>query len=170
MSSFGTTASQRDVKLPRVTGVKNKQAAPTQVRTQAGNAGSSCPPFAVPRLLHCWTDCAYSCVESECNAGIPGRRVCLCCCCRHPLPPVLPPATPPALPPQSIPSALQITAEQILRESKALQEAERQAPTVKITDPEELAEYRLQARLCPLPRPLMLPAPAWVAAASGAVT
>ena len=41
---------------------------------------------------------------------------------------------------------LQITAEQILRESKALQEAEQKAPVVKITDPEELAEYRLQVR------------------------
>ena len=41
---------------------------------------------------------------------------------------------------------MQITAEQILRESKALQEAEQKAPVVKITDPEELAEYRLQVR------------------------
>jgi hypothetical protein len=41
---------------------------------------------------------------------------------------------------------LQITAEQILRESKALQEAEHKAPVIKITDPEELAEYRLQVR------------------------
>ncbi|KAL4860107.1 Crooked neck-like protein 1 [Chlorella vulgaris] len=65
----GTTAGQREHKLPRVTGVKNKQAAPTQ-----------------------------------------------------------------------------ITAEQILRESKALQDAEIKAPTIKITDPEELAEYRLQKR------------------------
>ncbi|PRW59332.1 Crooked neck 1 [Chlorella sorokiniana] len=40
----------------------------------------------------------------------------------------------------------QITAEQILRESKALIDAEHKAPTVKITDPEELAEYRLSKR------------------------
>lgn len=45
-----------------------------------------------------------------------------------------------------MPFPLQITAEQILRESKALQEAEHKAPVIKITDPEELAEYRLQVR------------------------
>lgn len=31
----GTTASQREHKLPRVTGVKNKQAAPTQASAQS---------------------------------------------------------------------------------------------------------------------------------------
>lgn len=37
------------------------------------------------------------------------------------------------------PAPTQITAEQILRESKALQADEFQPPAVKITDPEELA-------------------------------
>uniref|UniRef100_A0A1D1ZQ99 Crooked neck-like protein 1 n=1 Tax=Auxenochlorella protothecoides TaxID=3075 RepID=A0A1D1ZQ99_AUXPR len=40
----------------------------------------------------------------------------------------------------------QITAEQILRESKALQADDFKAPVVKISDPEELAEYRLAKR------------------------
>jgi len=44
------------------------------------------------------------------------------------------------------PAATQITAEQILRESKMLQADAFQAPTVKITDPEELAEYRMGKR------------------------
>lgn len=56
------------------------------------------------------------------------------------------------------PTCLQITAEQILRESKALIDAEHKAPKVKITDPEELAEYRLAVRAlmlsCDLPLPL----------------
>lgn len=51
MSSFGTTASQREVKLPRVTGVKNKQAAPTQVRAQAGSTGSGCQPYGCPSVV-----------------------------------------------------------------------------------------------------------------------
>ena len=37
------------------------------------------------------------------------------------------------------PAATQITAEQLLRESKSLQADEFQPPSVKITDPEELA-------------------------------
>ena len=41
---------------------------------------------------------------------------------------------------------LQITAEQILRESQALQEQDFKPPTQKITDPTELAEYRLRKR------------------------
>lgn len=40
----------------------------------------------------------------------------------------------------------QITAEQILRESQALQEQDFKPPTQKITDPTELAEYRLRKR------------------------
>lgn len=37
---------------------------------------------------------------------------------------------------------IQITAEQILREALERQEAEPKAPKQKITDPEELADYR----------------------------
>jgi crooked neck len=44
------------------------------------------------------------------------------------------------------PAATQITAEQILRESKSLQADEFQPPVVKITDPEELAQYRMTKR------------------------
>ncbi|GAB4816800.1 hypothetical protein N2152v2_003846 [Parachlorella kessleri] len=44
------------------------------------------------------------------------------------------------------PADKQITAEQILRESKALQQDAFKPPTQKITDPEELAEYRLSKR------------------------
>lgn len=44
------------------------------------------------------------------------------------------------------PAPTQITAEQILRESKALQADEFKPPKVTITDPEELAEYRLNKR------------------------
>lgn len=44
------------------------------------------------------------------------------------------------------PAPTQITAEQILRESKSLQADEFQAPSVKITDPQELAEYRMGKR------------------------
>ena len=44
------------------------------------------------------------------------------------------------------PAPTQITAEQLLRESKALQADEFKAPKVTITDPEELAEYRLAKR------------------------
>ena len=40
----------------------------------------------------------------------------------------------------------QITAEQILRESQALQEQDFKPPSQKITDPTELAEYRLRKR------------------------
>lgn len=40
----------------------------------------------------------------------------------------------------------QITAEQLLRESQALQEQDFKPPTQKITDPTELAEYRLRKR------------------------
>ena len=40
----------------------------------------------------------------------------------------------------------QITAEQILRESRELQEQGFKPPTQKITDPTELAEYRLRKR------------------------
>lgn len=43
-------------------------------------------------------------------------------------------------------SGLQITAEQILRESQALQEQDFKPPTQKVTDPTELAEYRLRKR------------------------
>ena len=43
-------------------------------------------------------------------------------------------------------SVLQITAEQILRESQALQDQDFKPPTQKITDPTELAEYRLRKR------------------------
>jgi len=41
---------------------------------------------------------------------------------------------------------LQITAEQILRESKELQEVDFKAPKQKISSPAELAEYRLRKR------------------------
>lgn len=44
------------------------------------------------------------------------------------------------------PAATQITAEQLLRESKMLQADAFKAPSVKITDPEELAEYRMGKR------------------------
>ena len=44
------------------------------------------------------------------------------------------------------PVLLQITAEQILRESRELQEQGFKPPTQKITDPTELAEYRLRKR------------------------
>ena len=41
---------------------------------------------------------------------------------------------------------MQITSEQILREARELQEKDFKPPTQKITDPEELAEYRLKKR------------------------
>ena len=41
---------------------------------------------------------------------------------------------------------LQITVEQILRESKELQEQDFKPPRQKISDPQELAEYRLRKR------------------------
>ena len=41
---------------------------------------------------------------------------------------------------------LQITAEQILREARELQEQDFKAPKQKITDETELAEYRLRKR------------------------
>ena len=41
---------------------------------------------------------------------------------------------------------MQITAEQILREARELQEQDFKPPTQKITDPTELAEYRLRKR------------------------
>lgn len=41
---------------------------------------------------------------------------------------------------------MQITAEQILRESQVLQESDFKPPTQKITDPTELNEYRLRKR------------------------
>jgi len=44
------------------------------------------------------------------------------------------------------PAPVQITAEQILREAKERQEAEIKPPRQKITDAEELAEYRLRKR------------------------
>eukprot|EP01103_Thecamoeba_quadrilineata_P012753 TRINITY_DN336_c0_g2_i1.p1 TRINITY_DN336_c0_g2~~TRINITY_DN336_c0_g2_i1.p1 ORF type:complete len:676 (-),score=115.55 TRINITY_DN336_c0_g2_i1:129-2156(-) len=44
------------------------------------------------------------------------------------------------------PAAVQITAEQILREAQERQEAEPRPPRQKITDPEELAEYRMRKR------------------------
>lgn len=45
------------------------------------------------------------------------------------------------------PADRQITAEQILREAKEIQlEDDRRAPKTIITDPEELAEYRLMKR------------------------
>uniref|UniRef100_A0A7I4AFQ1 Uncharacterized protein n=1 Tax=Physcomitrium patens TaxID=3218 RepID=A0A7I4AFQ1_PHYPA len=44
------------------------------------------------------------------------------------------------------PAPLQITAEQILREARERQEAEIRPPKQKITDAEELAEYRLRKR------------------------
>ena len=44
------------------------------------------------------------------------------------------------------PAGIQITAEQLLRESKALQSDEFKPPKVTITDPQELAEYRLAKR------------------------
>lgn len=40
----------------------------------------------------------------------------------------------------------QITAEQILREAQVLQDKDFKAPKQVITDPEELAEYRLRKR------------------------
>jgi hypothetical protein len=40
------------------------------------------------------------------------------------------------------PAPVQITAEQILREAKERQEADPKAPKSKITDPDELADYR----------------------------
>ena len=66
-------------------------------------------------------------------AGAGGGCAAAGVCSRAPLPPPRP-------------THLQITAEQLLRESKALQESELKAPVVKLTDPEELAEYRLQKR------------------------
>lgn len=42
--------------------------------------------------------------------------------------------------------AVQITAEQILRESKELQEVDFKPPKQKISSPAELAEYRLRKR------------------------
>jgi hypothetical protein len=45
------------------------------------------------------------------------------------------------------PAPLQITAEQLLREALARQEAEPKPPKQNITDPEELDEYR-QVVLC----------------------
>mmetsp|Transcript_7023 Transcript_7023/g.25892 ORF Transcript_7023/g.25892 Transcript_7023/m.25892 type:complete len:723 (+) Transcript_7023:146-2314(+) len=44
------------------------------------------------------------------------------------------------------PAPVQITAEQIVREAKDFQEEDFRAPKSKITDPEELAEYRLRKR------------------------
>ncbi|KAL3498965.1 hypothetical protein ACH5RR_041697 [Cinchona calisaya] len=44
------------------------------------------------------------------------------------------------------PAAIQITAEQILREARERQEAEIRPPKQKITDPSELADYRLRKR------------------------
>ncbi|CAM6074044.1 unnamed protein product [Sphagnum tenellum] len=44
------------------------------------------------------------------------------------------------------PAPVQITAEQILREARERQEAEIRPPKQKITDAEELAEYRLRKR------------------------
>ncbi len=41
---------------------------------------------------------------------------------------------------------MQITAEQILREAKELQEQDFKPPKQKISDPAELAEYRLRKR------------------------
>ena len=43
-------------------------------------------------------------------------------------------------------AGVQITAEQILREAKELQEQDFKPPKQKITDPAELAEYRLRKR------------------------
>ncbi len=40
------------------------------------------------------------------------------------------------------PAPVQITAEQILREARERQEADPKAPKSKITDPDELADYR----------------------------
>lgn len=85
----GTTAEDREHKLPRVTKVKNRQPADKQVRR--------------------WR-----------RAGVPGLHQ---ACCG------LTPAN----------ASLQITAEQILRESKALQQDAFKPPAQKITDPEELA-------------------------------
>lgn len=119
--------------------------------------------MAVPQLS--WP-CSTSALHSSTEV-VSGKRGCwpgLRYHC-HQVAPTATPARPPARPclRPSL-AALQITAEQILRESKALQEAERQAPTVKITDPEELAEYRLQARPPSLPVPARPP----MAAASSA--
>jgi crooked neck len=44
------------------------------------------------------------------------------------------------------PAQVQITAEQILREARERQEAEIRPPKQKITDPTELADYRLRKR------------------------
>jgi hypothetical protein len=44
------------------------------------------------------------------------------------------------------PAPVQITAEQILREAKERQETEAKPPKSKITDADELAEYRLRKR------------------------
>lgn len=44
------------------------------------------------------------------------------------------------------PAPVQITAEPILREARERQEAESRPPKQKITDSEELAEYRLRKR------------------------
>lgn len=43
-------------------------------------------------------------------------------------------------------AGVQITAEQILREAKELQEQDFKPPKQKISDPAELAEYRLRKR------------------------
>jgi crooked neck len=44
------------------------------------------------------------------------------------------------------PAPIQITAEQLLREAMVRQDAEPKPPKQKITDPEELADYRLRKR------------------------
>jgi hypothetical protein len=44
------------------------------------------------------------------------------------------------------PAPIQITAEQILREALERQEAEPAPPKQRITDPDELADYRLRKR------------------------
>ena len=52
----------------------------------------------------------------------------------------------PKIPTPTVCFVLQITAEQILREARELQEQDFKAPKQKITDETELAEYRLRKR------------------------
>jgi|UniRef100_A0A804P946 crooked neck len=65
---------------------------------------------------------------------------------RRPLPIPASAFSPSATPRSSYPAPIQITAEQILREARERQEPEIRPPKQKITDPQELSEYRLRKR------------------------
>ena len=115
----GTTEQEREVKLPRVTRVKNRQPADKQVRVgEAGPAaaGGQAAGGRAPggRALARGSGNAGSADASAQLLGLLGRP--------------------------------QITAEQLLRESKALQQDAFKPPSQKITDPEELAGAGLGGR------------------------